>query len=264
MTRNDSDTLSFETDPGAWEKLRNRLAWRYRWDITTQQPAKTSVSAVRRRAMLAEESAVSSTWAGVPPLRSRSSGLSSSRRKSNLSAAEIGDAHHTFLQMVELEQTGSVAGLQNEAQRLRIDGVLTPEEIAALDLKSIAAFWNSDLGRQFRSQASAVQRELAFTARFSPNELAPFTGDPPDSQLEQEYIVVQGIVDLAVILTGEIWLLDFKTDEMKDSEVADKVKLYQPQLSLYSKALSRAYKRPVSQCWLYFLSIRQSVALKPS
>ena len=154
--------------------------------------------------------------------------------------------------------------MELEARRLGVEGALTPEEIEALDLNQLAAFWNSDLGQQIRSNATFVQRELAFTARFSPNELARFTGDQQDSGLEQEYIVVQGIVDLAVILPDEIWLLDFKTDEMKASEIEAKVELYQPQLSLYAKALSRTYNRRVSQCWLHFLSLGQSVALKPA
>jgi ATP-dependent helicase/nuclease subunit A len=187
--------------------------------------------------------------------------VKSAKQKPKLSAGEIGDAHHTFLQLVELEQTGSLANLQREAERLCTEGALTAEEHAVLDLQKLAVFWNSDIGRQVRSNAAFVRRELAFTARFSPNELACFTGDVRDSRLEQEFVVVQGIVDLAAILANEIWVLDFKTDEMKASEVESKVKLYQPQLSLYAQALSRTYKRPVSQCWLYFLSLGQAVKI---
>jgi len=212
---------------------------------------------------LADETARSTSWSRVTCLSSSRRGRISGKQQPKLSAAEIGDAHHTFLQLVEFQRTGTVAGLEREAERLGAEGALTPDEIEALDLKKLVAFWHSDLGRQIRSNATFVQRELAFTARFSPNELALFTGDPQDSRLEQEFVVVQGIVDLAVILPDEIWLLDFKTDEMKPSEVESKVKLYQPQLSLYAKALSRTYKRPVSQCWLHFLSLNQTVPVEP-
>lgn len=252
---------ALEADPAALEKLLKRLAWQYPWEIATRQPAKTSVSAIRRRAMLAEEASVSTYWSRIPARKSTKPALAQGKKKPKLSAGEIGDAHHTFLQLVELEQTGSVADLEREARRLCVERALTTEEFAVLDLQKIAAFWNSDIGRQFRSKATFVRRELAFTARFSPNELARFTGDPQDSRLEQEYVVVQGIVDLAVILSKEIWVLDFKTDEMKASEIDGKVKLYQPQLSLYAQALSRSYNRPVSQCWLYFFSLGHAVKI---
>jgi ATP-dependent helicase/nuclease subunit A len=264
IARNDSDLLKPEADPGAWEKLQQRLAWKYPWNATTLQPAKTSVSALRRRAMVAEEDSSPVAWTGASRRRfsSRTSVSKTRQRKAKLSAAEIGDAHHTFLQMVALERTGSIAGLEQEAERLRSEGALTLDETAALDLKGIASFWSSDLGRQIRAQAAFVQRELAFTARFSPGELARLTGDSLGSGLEEEYVVVQGIADLAVVLPGEIWLVDFKTDEMKAGDVERKVKLYQPQLWVYAKALSRTFNRPVSQCWLYFLSLGKSVSLE--
>jgi len=42
-----------------------------------------------------------------------------------LPAAEIGSAHHAFLERVDLAQTGSAARLRAEAARLRRDGCLT-------------------------------------------------------------------------------------------------------------------------------------------
>jgi ATP-dependent helicase/nuclease subunit A len=261
MQKSDLEDQAFESDSKTLNQLLHRLAWQYPWDLAAQQPAKTSVSAVRRRAMLAEEAAVSTTWSRVSGGRNSRLAQRSATQKPKLSAREIGDAHHTFLQLVELEQTGSPANLQREAERLCAEGALTAEELAVLNLQKLAVFWNSDIGRQICSNAAFVRRELAFTARFSPNELARFTGDPQESQLEREFVVVQGIVDLAAILESEIWVLDFKTDEMKANEVEGKVKLYQPQLSLYAQALSRIYKRPVSQCWIYFLSLGQVVTI---
>jgi len=251
-----------KVDPDALGKLLQRLAWRYPWETATREPAKTSVSAVRRRALLAEE-AVSHTWSGLPGLRSSSSALPRGKARPKLSAAERGNAHHTYLQLVGLDRTGSIVDLEREARRLGTEGALTADEIAALDFQRIAAFWNSELGLRIRSNATRVRRELAFTARFSPNEIALFTGDLKDPRLEQEHVVIQGVVDLAVFLPREIWLLDFKTDDMETSEIDEKLKLYQPQLALYAKALSRIYNQPVSQSWLHFLSLSQSVAAKP-
>src|SRR5262249_427445 len=138
----------------------------------------------------------------------------------------------------------------------------TVPQVACLDFAAIAEFWRSDLGGKIREQARFVQRELAFTARFSPNELAAFTGGIADPQLEQEYVVVQGVPDLAVSLPREIWLIDFKTDSIKAADLPQRVHVYQPQLQIYAAALSRSFHRPVSQTWLYFLELQKAVAVE--
>jgi ATP-dependent helicase/nuclease subunit A len=81
--------------------------------------------------------------------------------------------------------------------------------------------------------------------------------------LADEFIVVQGVVDLAVILPTELWLVDFKTDKFKAGELADRVKSHELQMKLYALALQRIYQRPVTECCLYFLSLQQAVSLFP-
>jgi ATP-dependent helicase/nuclease subunit A len=131
-----------------------------------------------------------------------------------------------------------------------------------LDFKAIAEFWQSELGRNIRKHTDCIRRELAFTARFSAKELAEVTGRSLEPGLSDEFVIVQGLADLAVILASEIWLVDFKTDVVGRSELADKVKIYEPQLKLYAMALSRVYQRPVTVSWLYFLSEREAVRLR--
>ena len=105
--------------------------------------------------------------------------------------------------------------LQAEAERLEREKVLSAEEREVLDLEAVAAFWNSDAGQKIRQQAANVKRELAFTAKFSPAELSEIAGTKSEAGLENEFIVVQGVADLVVLLPDEIWLVDFKTDEVR-------------------------------------------------
>jgi ATP-dependent helicase/nuclease subunit A len=74
-----------------------------------------------------------------------------------------------------------------------------------------------------------------------------------------EFIVVQGIADLVVVSPAELWLLDFKTDQVREAGLNEKVKAYRPQLELYALALSRIYRRPVSERWLHFLSLGRTI-----
>jgi ATP-dependent exoDNAse (exonuclease V) beta subunit len=65
-----------------------------------------------------------------------------------------------------------------------------------------------------------------------------------------------------VVLPGEIWLVDFKTDAAGPGDLAARVRLYAPQVKLYARALSQIYRRPVSAAWLYFLSARTAVPVE--
>jgi ATP-dependent helicase/nuclease subunit A len=74
-------------------------------------------------------------------------------------------------------------------------------------------------------------------------------------------VVVQGVADLVVVLPNELWLLDFKTDQVTPKEIAARAKEYEAQLQVYAAALSRIYRRDVAECWLYFLACREAVPI---
>jgi len=236
------------------EKLKAALAWQNPFGSAATETAKTSVSALRRRRR--DES---DDEAG--PLFPFNISRHTARREGGLSAAQAGSAHHLFLQSAAFEKLGTAANLQAEAERLRDEGLLTAAETAALDIAAMAAFWQSEIGQKILAQRRYVHREIPFTARFSPADLAEcgLTLNIPSD----EFVVVQGIADLAVILPKEIWLMDFKTDEVNDGNVAERTGLYEPQLKLYARALGRIYRRPVTACWLHFFSLRTTAPIKP-
>jgi ATP-dependent helicase/nuclease subunit A len=261
-------------DPREWRKLQERLAWKYPHPAAIQYPAKTSVSILRRQLAEAEadgDEMVNYVESKAPASPGGFGATSQSPRSkvtrrtrvgaagaSKLSAAEVGTAHHTFLQWVSLERVGSVAGLQEEAKRLADDGTLLPTEAERLDLEALAGFWKSNLGRRIAQERALVRRELAFTARFSPDELT--RARPAELDLfEDEFVVVQGVADLVVLLPDEIWLVDFKTDELREDELDQRIRSYEPQIRLYSMALSRIYRRPVRESYLHFLASRRTV-----
>jgi ATP-dependent helicase/nuclease subunit A len=255
-------------DGAAAEKLRAMLSWEYPFKAATERKAKASVTALRREAEETDDEAeqqfqVSSfqfstrRLAGslAPPAQNPKS------KNKKLSAAEAGTAHHKFLQHVSLGKASDVATLEVEVERLEQERILSADEAAALDLKAMVAFWNSDVGREIREQAAHVRRELAFTAKFSPKELTEITGIKSEPELESEFVVVQGVADLVVLLPKEIWLADFKTDEVHANELPEKMRLYAPQLKLYAQALEKIYVRPVTKRWLHFLAARKTVEI---
>ncbi|PYJ87409.1 MAG: hypothetical protein DME22_01685 [Verrucomicrobia bacterium] len=237
--------------------LRRRLGWRYPFIAATTEPAKTSVSALRRRL---RDEADDEARPLFPTLRLQPRVRLHSRESGNqLSAAEIGTAHHLLLQRVRLDRVASLRDLKSDAERLRQARVLSDEAMAALDFEALLAFWQSELGRRIRAQpARDVHRELPFTARMSPSDFLMLRLPVNEGLPDDEFVVVQGVVDLAVILPKEIWLVDFKTDHLREGELEEKTDFYRPQVKLYGLALSRIYRRNVTESWLHFLSPAQT------
>ncbi len=234
------------------EGLRARMAWRYGHGAATDEPAKTSVSALRRRAAAGDEEA-------RPLFRFRTR----APQDGALSAAEVGSAHHAFLQHMDFSRAASVLDLRNEATRLVGAGWLTAEESARLDCEALLRFWQTAAGREvLAAERGFVHRELPFTARFATEELRAmqmcgggFAGE--------EFVIVQGVADLAIIRPEGIVLLDFKTDHVFGEELAERARQYRPQLQLYGAALERIYGRPVTGMRLHFLSCGETIEVEP-
>jgi ATP-dependent helicase/nuclease subunit A len=239
-------------------ELSKKLNWKYPFEAATRSKAKKSVTALRRE--MADDEAEQPYR---QPIRRAPAVRISSRQRttSRLNAADTGLAHHKFLQHFAFETTIDLKSFAAEANRLEEANYLSTDEVKALDLEALADFWNSEMGKRVRSNAAHVHRELAFTAGFAPGELDKIFGKEPGTDLNGEMIVVQGIADLAVLLDKEIWLVDFKTDEVTLKDMAEKVALYSPQLKLYARALEKIYSRPVTDCRLHFLAVRKTVAI---
>lgn len=248
--------------------LDQKMNWNYAFLKATVEPAKSSVSAMRRRMETFE--AEESFPAGFVRQRGHQP---SKTQGGSLTAAEAGIGHHTVLQRAPWDSLSTRLGLEQVANRLVDEGHLSPEQRQALDLDSLTDFWRSELGQLIIKQQALAHRELPFTARFTLGELAQLgaidanginrVGDlgSPAPDISEEFVVIQGYIDLAVILRDAIWIVDFKTDAVSPNTVADKVQMYSLQLQLYSRAMSRIYRRPVTARWLHFLALRRSIQL---
>lgn len=214
----------------------------------TWLPAKTSASALRHTA----ESTPDTTPAPWLSIQDFHPARPTARQR--LTAAAIGTAHHRFLQILDLAHTTTLAELQNQSELQVSQQWLTPDEQQSLDLPSLLAFWNSPIGSALRDHAQHLHRELPFTAAFAPHELPELTPSSPPSHLPtDDFIVVQGTVDLALILPDALWVVDFKTDRVPLEALPARIAEHTPQLRLYATALQRIYQRPVTQACLYFI-----------
>jgi len=259
--RPDSVTLTGEEldDHMGLLKLQERVLWQYPFSTATTEPAVKGVSSlISEQGEVVDDAQLLFVY--EPSTARRRSGHWKGS-SGQMAAADIGSAHHRLLETAALDRVSSLEDLKVEAAQMLNEGALTKEEVAALDFKSLLAFWKSEIGQRILAEASDVHREIPFTARFSPEDFASLNLCPNAAELGGEYFVVRGKADLAVLLPREIWLLDFKTDQIRESEAGERIRHYAPQLKLYALGLSRIYRRPVTHRWLHFFALDKSVSV---
>jgi len=151
-------------------------------------------------------------------------------------------------------------GIRDELERMVKSGWMEAAEGALVDLEAVKRFWGSELGQRIREQAGRVRREVPFTARLTGADLGALGFRVAVDLGLEEYVVAQGVVDLAVIGPEEIWILDFKTDRVGPGMVTrEKAATYRPQLAVYALALARIHGKPVTGRWLHFLATGETV-----
>ena len=229
----------------ALAKVKERIEWQYEFAPATQQEAKSSATSLRRA--LADEPELAAPVMRPPR-----------RAKDSIAANEVGQATHRLMQHARFEAFDTVDELAKEVAELEQKEILKSTEAAAIDVSKVLSFWKSDFGRELLSVRDRLQREVEFTAKFSPADLQA-VGAPLKAEFGQdEFVVVQGAADLLAVLAEELWLVDFKTDRIPEQLIAARVQEHALQLRIYALALSRIYRKPVTRACLHFLELNRT------
>ncbi len=162
-------------------------------------------------------------------------------KKNKLSAAEKGTAMHRFMEVCDF--TSAKESIKKEKERLKSEGKLTPEQAESLDEKLLAEFFESELySRIMRSDK--VMREQKFTVFLPVSAIGE-----EFSEIEGEKILVQGVIDCAFYEDGELVVIDYKSDKVKDFE--ELKNRYRRQLEVYKIAAQQTFCTKVKELAIY-------------
>ena len=145
---------------------------------------------------------------------------------------------------------GSVEGVKEELARLTARGFLTEDQRQMVSASKIAAFFATPLGSKLLD-GTAYLREFKFSILDD--------GRHYDPDLEGEQVLLQGVVDCAIMEDDGITVLDFKTDYVTEENLDAVVARYRIQVETYADALRRIYGKPVKAAYLYFFRLGQFV-----
>lgn len=167
--------------------------------------------------------------------------------KAGLTPAERGTALHHYMQFADY--AAAAEHPRQELERLKSGGFLSEEEANAVDLRHVAAFFQSPVAKRMLASEQSY-RELRFTVEIPASLLKA------DVPAEQQ-VMLQGAVDCVFVEPDGAVIIDYKTDRAASPE--ELWSRYRVQLALYRLAVERVLETPVKECMLYSFALDRTV-----
>ncbi len=222
--------------------IREALDFRYPYEDATRTPSKQTATQLKDR----EKDLEISEKTQVSLFRKH-------WRKPNFiaedaSSVQRGNAIHAVMQYVNFTKCQSAEDLAAELERLVSSGIMSKEEISLIDSQQILNLFCGDLGKRIAA-APKVLREFKFSVLVEA------------SAGNSDQILLQGIVDCAILDTDGITVIDFKSDHVAQENISEKNDAYSYQVNAYAQALTHIFGLPIKEKWLYYFSINKAVRL---
>lgn len=187
--------------------------------------------------------------------------------------AQIGTITHFFLQQLDFSlfktenQTAYVEILTKESQRMLDEKFMESDQLAVVQMDEIIKFLLDEVGQFVIENAEHLKREQAFSFLLPASQLLQSRLDEISlEKLEEDQLLVHGVIDNFVQTSEGLVLIDYKTDRFrhninlsKEEQIELIIKKYKFQVSLYAQALEHAKGQRVSKAFLVLLDFGETV-----
>lgn len=170
------------------------------------------------------------------------------------SKAEIGTIVHFVMQHLNINESLTFENIQEQINNMVIKKLLTEKEAEVVNVKKLQEFFLTDIGKRMKL-SNNVKREVPFVIRKDANEII-------SSLNKNDVILIQGIIDSYFYEDDQVVIIDYKTDEINNSDLEPVKKEYSQQILSYKEAVEKITKKKVKGCYLYLFDIGQAVEIK--
>lgn len=158
--------------------------------------------------------------------------------KAEMTPAQRGTAMHTFMQFCDYENAKN--NLDKEISRLLDSGFISKEQADCLQKDKLTSFFSSNFAKRMFNSDN-IYREIKVSTFIKANDIYNVEFD--------DDILVQGIADCVFEENGELVLVDYKTDRVKNE--TELLERYKKQVAFYRQAIEKTLKKPVKEAVLY-------------
>lgn len=241
----------YKLDPVLFRRMEEGLGYRYPHIQATLAPSKQT--ATQRKGRIKDQEAAENAQEPKPIYRSWRKPSFVDSSSSDAEPVTYGKALHRVLEYLDYHKCDNPEELKEQLNHLTDHGKITPDQAEMIDCAVLAEFFNSAIGQKLRN-AKHVLREFKFSILDS--------GSSFDQALTEEKILLQGVVDCAILEDDGITVIDFKTDRITEAGLDTAVQTYQYQVEAYADALSRIFEKPIKRACLYFFHLNQCVDIR--
>lgn len=161
---------------------------------------------------------------------------------------EYGNAYHAIMQYIRYEVCTDMQSLKSELQRLVDHHLISPQQRDLINPVKILNYILSPLGRRV-VESKNTHREFKFSIMM------------PSVSGNTSQVLLQGVVDLIIVDADGICVVDFKSDRVSESTLAQRIEEHRQQVETYCQAVERIFQKNVKEKFLYFFSLDREVLL---
>lgn len=229
------------------EEIHERLNWKYIYAKSVNVPSKLSVTDLK----MLKGNEFEYVQFKIPLLKDIPA---FKEDKVEFTKAEIGTIVHFVMQHIDLNRDLSYDNIQNQINEMIKKKLLTEKEAYVVEVKKIAQFFNTDIGRRMKI-SSTVKREVPFVIKKQADEII-------NSLDKNDMILIQGIIDCYFYEGKEVVIIDYKTDDIAQMGLKSIKEKYKPQILSYKEAVEKITNRKVKSCYLYLFDIDEEIEIK--
>lgn len=222
------------------ERIKARLSWNYPHKALAQTGTKLSVTALAKHAGEDEQAVQYKALDGQGEPLAATTQPRFMATGNQVTAAEIGLGTHFVLAQLDYHNPPDVAELQTLCAGFVEQEKLLAETAKLIDLAALVRC-SQDISQQFVSADSQIYPELPVGMQLAagdPDVMAYYETSTAQSNLgvSDEFVFVQGAIDLLIVTGNQALVVDFKTDRNASPEVLRK--RHCAQLELYCRCIA--------------------------
>ena len=180
-----------------------------------------------------------------------------------VSGTARGSAYHRVMELYDFAGSEGFEKLDCESQFQKVKAVMDSmvqagridrQQAELVDIKKLVLFMESGLGQRMCRAAGLgkLKIEQPFVLGISAGRL---NKEFPDD----EQVLIQGIIDVFFEEDGELVLMDYKTDAVKEASTL--IERYELQLDYYKEALEKILGKRVKQKLIYSFALNRTIEL---
>lgn len=248
--------LSEPFDGEVFHELQERLCFRYPHMAAVHLHSKMSVSELKHQGQMIDEElseplVMNHTFEKLGEEERQEPLIPKFLQEGKpLKGASRGSAYHRVMELIDFKRLGEREGAAREIERLYQEGKIQRAVYDAVYISKIQEFCRTDLGRRMISAAGhgRLYKEKQFVIGREEED----TG---------EVVLIQGIIDAYFKEGGDIVLVDYKTDRVKEGGEEELTGRYGVQLSYYKEALEQITGKKVKEVYLYSFALGKEILI---